>query len=440
MKKIIIKISKSKKIIGVLLVSFYLLFVFRHGFLQLSEGNLDLPSFYWASISTFQHQLSPFDHQNLQSIGELNNFAEPIYPYLYTPPSLFLFYPFSFISYETAKIALLFLNHLVILFLLVFLPYKLIPSLRNRSVLLFTFFFLYVLNFRPLISTLNHGQINLFATLCLCLVWFGLKEKKSPVLIATFLSGAILLKLYPVIILLFLIIKKKYSAALWTVGLLLVITGLSVVILPSTLWHDWLVNVLPNGRYGTFIDGLFYHTAPWNQSINGLTSRLFLVNPYSPPLIISPLAAKIVPYIISILIVVFTFVFVKRNTDRSGDTFLSREFTLVLFSMFLIAPISWEHHFVLILPALAFCISLVWDDINFSTRDRSILGISIFVILLFFPFNSPHLKSGIMTLLISVKLFAVAALWYMLLSSLRFKVNSEPRDYYTPDKASFQRI
>ncbi len=97
----------------------YLPFCNRYGWDYRDKSFVDLPSFYTASISVFSHGESPYDLAQLQSIMPDE---EEIFPYLYPPPSLLFFYPLSIMNYETARVVVLCINHLLILVLLWIIP------------------------------------------------------------------------------------------------------------------------------------------------------------------------------------------------------------------------------------------------------------------------------------------------------------------------------
>jgi Na+/glutamate symporter len=85
--------------------------------------------------------------------------------------------------------------------------------------------------------------------------------------------------------------------------------------------------------------------------------------------------------------------------------------------MFLIAPFSWDHHLVLILPAIFIAIYEAWNRKLYIALPV-LLGTAFFLALNF-NFNNPSFREGWRTLLISAKLYAVAIIWlFFVLASL----------------------
>jgi alpha-1,2-mannosyltransferase len=336
--------------------------------------------------------------------------GQTIFPFLYPPPSLLAFYPLSRLSYEGATKLMLIFNHCLILVFIYLFVEKVYPLERHQPV--WALALVYTFMFHPIAVTLDRGQINLLVLVFLCLAWYALKRNSHPGIIAFPLSLATLIKTYPAIFLLYFLIKKKYQITLWFMGFLGLFIAITYFLLPPSVWSDWIFEVLPTGGYGKTPFNLFSPAAPWNQSINGFTSRLFLVNDFSQTLLPNPAAGIVVPYILSALITLITFALIYNASNISKAHFvIDLEFSLLLVTMYLIAPVSWEHHLVFVLPA-----AIIALESLLSLPKKHVLHMFVAFSILFLAWRFPHwadiLKQGIFTLGISAKFYAVVTLWF----------------------------
>lgn len=408
---------KGKLILALLFLFIYIPFVSNHGFRTADRKNVDLPSFYYATDLTFNQHSSPYQYGAWQPIEKQLN--QKVFPYLYPPSSLLLLAPYSWFSYSGLKMVVLVGNHLCVLLLIYLLFFHIFagalpqanPEGGDQGLLrwlLLPLLLLYTLQYHPLAVTLGHGQINLVVLVLFCLFWLALRSRKNPWLVGLPLAAAIILKTYPILFLPLLLIRRKYRIAAYTslyVGAMVV---LSFVVLPGKVWSDWINLVLPTGGYGQSPGNVFSPAIPWNQSLNGFAARTFLHN--GSAMNLNPALARIVPYLAAVLIVFTLILLAIKLTRRHETRYVNDEFVLVLLSIFLIAPLSWEHHLVFVLPAAMLAL------IHLTTGKTSIktmipVGLAIGLMAWPMPFVYQITDPGPMGLLVSVKLFAVVVLW-----------------------------
>jgi hypothetical protein len=102
--------------------------------------------------------------------------------------------------------------------------------------------------------------------------------------------------------------------------------------------------------------------------------------------------------------------------------------------MFLIAPVSWEHHFAYLLPSLVLVIVLLLSG-NIRGHWRWIAALSLCLIAWRIPITDPRLTKGWWTLLISAKFYPAVALFvFFVLETLRFKRDEETPSLVNGDK------
>jgi alpha-1,2-mannosyltransferase len=335
-----------------------------------------------------------------------------IFPYLYPPPSLLLFYPFSAVNYDAAKVRLLVTSHVcLLLFLYLFFfriaPFDPPPRGRGLAAALMTVF---VLNYYPVADNFAWGQINLMVLALVCVAWLALKRGGHALVVAVPLSLAILLKTYPVVLLPLLVIRKRYGAAAAVVGLLTLYALAAWLVLPQSLWGDWTRNVLPTGGYGLRPFNLFLPVEPWNHSINGF---MLFVQDRVPSLLGLPtrLLTRPLTYLLAGAVAAATVGLSYLSVRRGlGGKTLDVEVALFLLMMFLVAPLSWEHHLVFALPSALFAIDFLLRGRVRAPVAAAVVA-ALFVLAWDFPRDDMYLLKGPLALLNVIKFFAAFGLW-----------------------------
>jgi alpha-1,2-mannosyltransferase len=398
--------EKTKKILVILLLlSIYIPYLDNNGKSLIDKQAWDFPSFYYAGWLTFDKGLTPYNPTNW-AMAE-NQTTGIIYAFLSPPPSLPIFRSLNLLSYENAKVLLLVLNQLLILLCLYVFFFKILKL--NFINYFFVFGAVYLFSFNPIISTLHSGQINLVILALLVLTWLLLKDKKHPALVALPLALAIILKLYPALFLIYFLIKKQYKVLFWTLGFLLVAVLVTYPMLPAGTWQDWLQNVAFAG-YGSMVRGQL-PTAVNNQGINAFTARLFLDHADKfRALIPSNTAARFAPVLLSAIVGLVTFAVIYLRSKKRPEDRLDDEISLILVTMFLVAPISWDYHLTFVIPAIL--IALYRVTVLENDRLWLILIAATSLLLAFnYPFALPAFRQGVLSLLISAKFFAICVIW-----------------------------
>ena len=417
--------SKGRLVLALIFLFIYIPFLSNHGFRAMNRENVDLPSFYYATDAAFNDHRSPYqDSSWKRAQGELQ---QKVFPYLYPPPSLLLLAPFSWFPYSLLKIVVLVTNHIFVLALIYLLLFRIFavalpgapPEDDEKSIvrwLVLPLLILYTLQYHPLVVTLGHGQINLAVLVLICLFWVALRARTHAWLIALPLAAAIILKTYPILFLPLLLIRRKFRIAAFTGAYLAALVGLSLIVLPDKAWSDWLYLVLPTGGYAQTPYHLFSPAMPWNQSLNGFAARMFLHPSYA--LNLNPVLARVVPYLAAAGIIATLAWLALQLTKRRETRYVNDEFVLVLLSIFLVAPLSWEHHLVFVLPAAVLAL------IQITTGQTSLkvaipVGLAVGLMAWPMPFLFQIKGQGLLNLLVSLKFFAVVGLWFYFTGRLR---------------------
>lgn len=333
---------------------FFLRFILQFDDIE-KLGSMDLPSFYSASVLVFRDGVSPYSYSTLAAV--LSSDVSKTYPYLYPPPSLFVFYPLSLVTFAQAKILVFTVNVSLVAMLAFLMPLKLCRLEPRRHLGLICLCMGVFVLFGPVAQTVDHGQINLWVLSFLVLFWIRSRSGHS-LSAAFFLTLAVVLKTYPAMLLPMLWFSGRRRDALLCVSFLLVLGLLSWLALPQGLWEDWLFRIAPSGAYTKAPEGLFAPSTIGNQSINGFFSRLYTVGEWAKPIEINPeRGAMLATLSAGVLITLSIFAaFLTRRTPNSLD----RAMIVTLPCMFLIAPFSWFHHLVYMLPTLLMLLCASW--------------------------------------------------------------------------------
>jgi hypothetical protein len=367
----------------------YSVFLWHYGWQSRNASFTDLPSFYAASIAVFRMGGSPYDYTALQAVmGHVTH----VFPYLYPPPSLLLFWPLSRMDYAAARHLALILNHVILLWLLWIIPGSVLPSTASfaNKLIVYALTIPYLLVSSPVQVTITSGQINFVVLASLILFWhLGRSERRLSA--AFFLALSVLLKTYPIILIPFLFVGGYKREAIFTVFWLLVAVAASVLLLPAHIWQDWISNVAPTGGYAATPAGLFSPAVPWNQNLNGFFARLFTASQWS---------ARIATYSASLLVVSISAVSIWIGREKGHGPGLDKILALSLPVMFLVAPFSWDHHIVFVFPSLLLLL----------TSRHKVHGAG--VIPLYFALGSIAVVLAL-RYTVAIKFYAVFSLWVL---------------------------
>jgi alpha-1,2-mannosyltransferase len=184
--------------------------------------------------------------------------------------------------------------------------------------------------FEPLRETVAFGQVNMLLVF-LVLVDFRLLTGKGSRLGGAAIGLATAIKLTPGIFVLYLLIAKRYRAALTAVAATAAATVFAMLVAPDASREFWTDALWDTDRVGTlsFIS---------NQSLEGLVARR---NPTHPSTV----------FWAALVVAALAFwVWRARRAARVGDHGAGVALTAVIGC--LVSPVTWVHHLVWLLPAL----------------------------------------------------------------------------------------
>jgi alpha-1,2-mannosyltransferase len=391
-------------------------FAYHYGWALVPGTSVDFPSYHYAAVMAFLEGKSPFGPGAFDAASA--QMYQHVHPFVYPPPSLIAFWPLALMSFGTGKAAFIVASHICYLAAVWIILSKLtpLPDEARRRELTIAAALLYLFLFDPAQVTLGLGQVNLIVLPFLFLALAAMRANAQAWQIALPLSAAILLKTYPALLLLPLLFRGNFKAIVLTCVFYGIYALIALVTLPLDVWSTWFTGVLPHGGY---TKNLGAASGPWNQNINAFVCRLFLENPWSDAPLRAPALAAPVANVLGLAVLGATAWFGFRDSRRNpGRPIGDAEIAALLLMIFLIAPLSWEHHFVYVLPAAILAIAMMCKGEVKAVAAAALLA-ALFVIAWRVPFAEPPLRKGWWTLLISVKFYAAAGLWLFFLNRLR---------------------
>jgi len=269
--------------------------------------------------------LGAYPDFNAYYYGSIENNILNYPPFVTILFSLFSFLPLVIASKIWVALSIFFL------FVSLYLCFKLfkIRFLSPTAMVLSSLAFIYF----PVKFTLGMGQLNLLILLFVVLAFYFYVEGRDSYS-GLCLGTSIMLKLFPVLLLLYFLLLRKYKIFLYSVVAFASLGGISYLIIkPESNNYYWqhLFSVLSS----TPVD--YY-----NQALSGFLARQFD----------SLFLRGLLKIIISLFFITLSFwiILKKKKKDFSGKTL---EFGLLITLNVFVNGYSWQHHFVwLILPFL----------------------------------------------------------------------------------------
>jgi alpha-1,2-mannosyltransferase len=294
-------------------------------------------------------------------------------PYVYPPISVLVLGPLGAVSWAHAIVATITVSQALMGIALYLTFLRIWPGAGKRGALLATAALLPAsLLLEPVSGNLAFGQVN---TALMALVVIDCLALRLPLPRGVLIGIAAAIKLTPLVVLLYFLVRKEYRSAIWMAGTAAVLTVIGFVVSWTGSLHYWF------GSSGgaRAISASAYFT---NQTIDGMLTRWAL-----PHLVQSGLWL-----LLSLALAAIAAIGIRRAT-RIGDTALAVVIIGALGLM--ISPTSWSYHWVYVAPALVVLAGQTW-------RNRAALaglawGVATVLVAITFwdaPFKTlPHLNN-----------------------------------------------
>ena len=216
------------------------------------------------------------------------------------------------------------------------------------------------------------GQWSTLIAACLLGGWALLRHDRA-VLAGLLVGIACLIKLFPGLIVLYLMLRRRWlavAAATVTVVLGAAVTVMTVGPRDSI---DFLAKIAPANLavFGAF---------PLNASLTGLFGRLLTDGAWVRPLVAAPTLASWLVWLASLgFVVALARHTLARPAVSDHD---DKTFSLALVAMLLISPLTWAHLFVVLILPFGL---LLRDRLRGEAGSRLVMGAVVVLVLLSLP-------------------------------------------------------
>ena len=257
--------------------------------------------------------------------------------YSYPPPLAIAFVPLTFLPFTAVRLLWMALNLGCLLGAARVLVATLQAPVSSRGRWLLSFVLAVALGlWHPIRSSLHTGNIDSVLLLFVALSFSAFISKHDrraggwlalAAVVKPFLGGLVLFYFW----------KRGYRAVVVCVGVAIVLTASSFLIVGPSDVRDYI----EAGRYWT---SPTFAATPFNQSLNGVLLRLFTANDFTVPLVTAPMLVNVVWFFMLGVMGLAWSVLVRR-TRRLPPSRLGVEFGLLLCLILLLSPVSELLHF-----------------------------------------------------------------------------------------------
>ncbi len=368
----------------------------------------DFANYYYGAFflenGTFNTQIYDPTWFNLEIAKHTKNVFAAYAP---NTPFLSLFFlPFTFFSFETAKI----IFNSISLFLFVFSVFRIFKfyTIDLKYVLLILVLFIV-----PIKNNLLFGQVYFLLFFFISEGFLAYKNKKW-LLMATFWSFAILLKVFPVLLFIFLVLEKKWKALIYLSTTLLILLLITVPINGLDAWSFYFYEILPKASSGEISSEFVLNY----QSFLMFFKHLFIENIYNNHLLIDSKATYFIALnTVKFILILYGIYFSIKEKDNLKTfsywlivTYFLSPYSSSYGSILLIFPIltlllETSKKRVLIFSALLF----IYCNLRFNFFGNSTIIITyfkLFSLCIFFygvyVFRSISIKKQVILLMVSV--------------------------------------
>jgi hypothetical protein len=289
---------------------------------------------------------------------------------------------------------------------------------------------IYIACFGGLYLTLQFGQINLLLLLLLWGYWRGLRRGRQQAGTGAMLALGCIAKPHYVLLGLGAGPRPGLRLVAGGLGAGTLLIALSLWLAPAGGWDSWWREIVATTSLTELPPGHSSIAAPWNRSIPGAIARFLVPNKFSATLADDPrLSAQLSGA--AILVVLSTTATVvwrsmRRALRPAGLVAYQRrsaadhdlELSLISLAVFLIAPASWTHHLVMLLPA---ALVLLRDRVlapGVALSSRLTAGLVLAIIALTLDDLLPLAQRVSSLPLMTLMTVGVIALWLLLTEQL----------------------
>ena len=290
--------------------------------------------------------------QSIYSIGFKHN---------QTPLTAILFIPLTYLSYENSATVW------TVLTIIAYICMGIIILRVQNIKISFHWNFLLLgiaLTWYPFLIHISMGQINILISLIIIMSWAFLRRKQE--FMGGFLLGlACALKIFPGIFILFLVLRKRWTATIVMIGTIIAGFIISALVIGPKEVMYYFTNVISQ-------DSKEWFAYPLNLSPTSTIYMIFTDNRWVYPVMNARFLASITMLLLDIgLAVYLLYKLITLPKSILGDD-LAYGFCII--SMLLIAPLTWQHIFPILLLPLSILFKSYLDQQNVHHRNQALLS------------------------------------------------------------------
>ncbi len=272
------------------------------------------------------------------------------------PPLLFVIYlPFALLKPSQSLWLNFYLSHLILcLNIILLLSVRAKTWGIRKTIIIFLMILPVFFLFSPTIDCLFAGQLTIIMLFLVTL--FSIFYAKGKKTASTFiLAFSISLKIFPVIFLVYFLVKRDYKSIIKTL-IFLILLMLPVIIYTGSI-HIYIV-------YLSNIPKSIYFDYFANQSLSAYINSYFKPTDYTTPLLNSPLTGNILIWLITFVIFYVTLkpVKIRCNTEK-----IYLEIGTFILLLLICIPRSWPHYHMYLLLT----IFLIYLGIEHNIQSKS---------------------------------------------------------------------
>jgi len=206
-----------------------------------------------------------------------------------------------------------------------------------------------ILNWYPVLAHLNLGQLGIPLFFLSVAAWICLRRGQET-FAGFLLAFATLIKIYPVVLLFYAVIRYRLNILKSAVFSLFFLVIMQTVI-NSNSWPNYMLRIVPTAIAQ-------YQDSWYNCSLSSASIRLFKGTEISYPLVNFPQAefpVRFLLYAITFASLALVFLHRRNIFDLTG------EYCLLIVTMLLLSPLTWDHAFVFLLLPMGY----LWQQVRF---------------------------------------------------------------------------
>jgi hypothetical protein len=182
------------------------------------------------------------------------------------------------------------------------------------------------------------GQLSILISFLMIGAWVLMRQNKE-IAAGVLIGLAISIKLFPGLILIYLVIKQRWRCALSAISTVFVLCALVIMWtgIDDFIW--FFTEVTPKNAEA-------WVTFPPNISIGGSVAKFFLDGPWVQPIINSPESAQALTLGLTIILLIFLVNQIHKMPKSVEGTDIA--FSINVLAMIIVSPIAWQHSFPLL--------------------------------------------------------------------------------------------